>query len=146
MLGTSYQKHERARRRHEARMAEIFAEREDICRNCAFFKDGRFCVNPKHAEGNVWADQRSAVGSVMVGPTQGCELFEQARQIPIREPNPSEERERSRYAAERRAIDEASAGTRSYRRLELETRLQNRVGPIRNIAALDDDALARLVT
>jgi hypothetical protein len=88
MLNSDYMKSVRRSRQHQKRMKAIFARRHDICHNCAFFKDGRFCVNPKNAKGNAWADQTPVVDAIMVTATQGCELFDAWKEITIREPDP----------------------------------------------------------
>lgn len=144
MLGTGYQKRERERRRHQQRMEAIYAKRDDICRNCVFFKDGRFCVNPKHAEGNRWADHSHVVGSVMVSATQGCELFERGPAPEIRDADPAEEIERIRHSKAERAIYDAEDNSRKATRKQLEASIQNKVGYIPNISALDTETLKRL--
>lgn len=145
MLGTGYQKRERERRRHQQRMEAIYAKREDICRNCVFFKDGRFCVNPKHAEGNRWADHSHVVGSVMVSATQGCDLFERGPAPEIREADPDEAAERSRHSKAERAIYDAEDEARKATRRNLELAVQNRLGPIRGISGIETDTLNKMM-
>jgi hypothetical protein len=145
MLGTGYQKRERARRRHIKAMEAIYSKRDDICRNCVFFKDGRFCVNPEHAEGNVWADQKHVVGTVQVTATQGCDLFKRGKPPEIRPADPAEEAERTRYALEERAIWDSESFSRKEERRQLEERVQNRLGYIRGIKDLNDELLHSLL-
>jgi len=145
MLGTSYQKRERERRRHQQRMEAIYAKREDICRNCAYFKDWRFCVHPKHVEGNRWADHQHVVGSVMVSPTQGCDLFDPTQAPDIRDADPEEAVERARHSKADRAIYDADDMARKAMRENLESEIQNKVGPIRGISGMETIDLQRLV-
>lgn len=101
MIGTQQQKALLHAKRHQKRMDQIYAKREDICYRCSFFTDGRFCANPKNATYPSWPESGPpAPGMPMVDATQGCDGFDR-RRFEIRPADPEAAAERARYKAER---------------------------------------------
>lgn len=144
MISSEWQKDRLAYARLQRKIKAIEAERDDICRNCQYWRDGH-CGNPVnsiavgHGQYN-W----EFVAAPRTEATQGCGGFKGGPRPTIRPPNPAVREATERYEAERKAREDGARVRSKIHRDSLELQLMNRVGPLKDIKRLDLEELERL--